>query len=181
MTPALSNTAAAPPGTGAGGRAVAGFLLSGFLLALLGAILPAWGYHRDPPDFTAVGNYFLSLAVGIVAASGLAKRLMRLRGLSYLLVFACVLSCVSLAYLAMVGPPASERWRVAGFLVLGIGSGLLNMALFHAISPGYQADPAATANRGGIWYGLGCLTATLLVAATFYASNVPTILLFMAM
>jgi len=70
---------------------------------------------------------------------------------------------------------------VAGFLVLGIGAGLLNLALFHAISPGYQADPAGTANQGGIWYGLGCLAATLLVAGTFYASNVPTILLFMAM
>ncbi len=49
------------------GRALAGFLLSGFLMALLGAILPAWGYHRDPPDFVAVGNDFLSLAVGVVA------------------------------------------------------------------------------------------------------------------
>src|SRR5438552_3220536 len=44
------------PGTSlrSGGKELAGFLLSGFLLALLGAILPAWGYHRDPPDFIAV-------------------------------------------------------------------------------------------------------------------------------
>ena len=63
--------------------------LSGFLLALLGAILPAWGYHRDPSDFVAVGNYFLSLAVGIVAAALLARRIMARRGLSFLLVFAC--------------------------------------------------------------------------------------------
>ena len=41
-------------------------------------------------------------------------------------------------------------------------------------------DPAGTVNKGGIWYGLGCLTATLLVAGTFYAYGVPTILLFMA-
>jgi fucose permease len=102
------------------------------------------------------------------------------RGLSFLLAFACALSCVALSYLALVGPPISEWWRVAGFLVLGIGAGLLNMALFHAISPGYQADPAGTVNKGGIWYGLGCLTATLLVAGTFYAYTVPTILLFMA-
>jgi fucose permease len=169
--------AGAPGGVG---KALAGFLLSGFLQALLGAVLPAWGYHRDPPQFIAVGNYFLSLAVGIVAASVLAKRLMALRGLSVLLVFACALSCVALSYLALVSPPASEWWRVAGFLVLGIGAGLLNMALFHAISPGYQADPAGTVNQGGIWYGIGCLTATLLVAGTFYAYSVPGILLFMA-
>jgi fucose permease len=169
--------AGAPVGAG---KALAGFLLSGFLQALLGAVLPAWGYHRDPPDFTAVGNYFLSFAVGIVAASMLAKRLMAMRGLSFLLVFACGLSCLALTYLALVSPPASEWWRVAGVLVLGVGAGLLNMALFHGISRGYQADPAGTVNKGGIWYGIGCLTATLLVAGTFYAYSVPGILIFMA-
>src|SRR5207248_11755342 len=101
-----------------GGKALAGFLLSGFLLALLGAILPAWGYHRDPPDFVAVGNYFLSLAVGIVAATVFAQRLLARRGLNFLLVFACSLSCFALAYLAFVGPPLSSWWRVSGLLVL---------------------------------------------------------------
>jgi fucose permease len=159
---------------------LAGFLLSGFLLSLLGAVLPAWGYHRDPPDFVAVGNYFLSLAVGIVAAAVLARHIIARRGLSFLLVFACSLSCVALAYLALVSPPLSAWWRVAGLLTLGIGAGLLNMALFHAISRNYQADSASTANLGGILYGLGCLAATLLVAGTFYAYTVFTILLFMA-
>jgi len=164
----------------AGGKALAGFLLSGFLMALLGAILPAWGYHRDVPDFTAVGNYFLSLAVGLVAAGGMARPIMVRRGLSFLLVFACVLSCVALLFLALVSPPASSWWRVGGMLSLGVGAGLLNMALFQAISPTYQRDPAGAVNRGGIWYGLGCLTATLLVAGTFYAYTVPAILVFMA-
>jgi len=163
-----------------GGKALAGFLLSGFLLALLGVILPAWGYHRDPPDFTAVGNYFLALAFGIVGAGALARRLMARRGLTFLLVFACVLACLDLVYLAAVSPPASSWWRVAGLLVLGIAAGLLNMALFHAISPSYQSGAAATVNEGGIFYGLGCLAATLLVAGTFYAYSVPAILVFMA-
>jgi fucose permease len=64
--------------------------------------------------------------------------------------------------------------------LLGFGAGLLNMALFYAISPNYAADAAGTVNRGGIWYGLGCLTATLLVWGTFYAYTVPSILIFMA-
>ena len=172
----------APPASAypSGGKALAGFLLSGFLLALLGAILPAWGYHRDPPDFVAVGNYFLSLALGLVAASILARRILARRGLSFLLVSACVLSCVSLVYLALVSPPLSAWWRVAGLMALGIGAGLLNMALFYAISLDYQADSASTVTLGGIWYGLGCLAATLLVAGTFYAYTVPTILVFMA-
>ena len=155
------------------GSALAGFLVSGFLLSLLGAILPAWGYHRDPPDFVGAGNYFLSLAIGIVAAARFARPIMLLRGLSFLLVFACALSCLALA-LSRAGIAAAfglvARRRIAG---LGAGAGLLNLALFHAISPGYQADAAGTVNKGGILYGLGCLAATLLVAGTFYAYTRP--------
>jgi FHS family glucose/mannose:H+ symporter-like MFS transporter len=162
------------------GKALAGFLLSGFLLALLGAILPAWGYHRDPSDFIAVGNYFLSLALGIMTGSFLARRIIERRGVSFLMVFGCSLSCVSLAYLAAVSPPLSAWWRAAGLVGLGAGAGLLNMALFSGISRKYQADAADTVNLGGAWYGLGCVTATLLVAGTFYAYSVPKILLFMA-
>ena len=160
----------------AGGNAVAGFLLSGFLLALLGAILPAWGYHRDPADFVAVGNYFLALAIGLVAATALADRLRRRKGLHFLLVFACLVSSVALGYLAMVSPPVVWWWRAGGLLLLGIGAGLLNVGLFHALSREYSDDPAGTVYRGGIWYGLGCLAATLLV----YASMTPGILILMA-
>jgi fucose permease len=165
-----------------GGRALAGFLLSGFLLALLGAVLPKWGYGRveDPSDFVAVGNCFLSLAVGIVAAAVLARRVMARWGVAFLLMFGCCLSCVSLLYLAWAGPPHSAWWRAGGLLALGTGAGLVNMALFYAISKRYQAAPAATVNLGGVWYGLGCLTATLLVAGTFYAYTETTILIFMA-
>ena len=147
---------------------------------MLGAILPAWGYHRDPPDFVAVGNYFLSLAIGIVVAARIALPVMQRRGLSFLLVSGCGISCVSLLYLALVSPPLSDWWRVGGFLVLGFGAGLLNLGIFHAISMSYQADAAGTASVAGIWYGLGCLAATLLVAGTFYAYTVPSILIFMA-
>jgi len=150
-------------------------------MALLGAILPAWGYHRDPPAFIEVGNYFLSLAAGLMISSALTRPLLERKGLSFLLVFACGISCATLGYLALVSPPASEWWRVAGLFVLGISAGLLNLALFHAISPAYQQDAAGTVNRGGIWYGLGCLAATLLVAGTFYAYTVPSIVIFMAL
>jgi len=162
------------------GRALAGFMLSGFLLALLGAILPAWGYHRDPEEFASVGNFFLSLAVGIVAATRIARPILRRRGLGFLLVFGCALSCLSLCYLAIVPATSSAWWRVGGLLFLGVGAGLLNLSLFHCISASYQADAAGTVNRGGIWYGLGCLAATLLVWGTFYAYTVPSILIFMA-
>lgn len=175
---AASSTLVTP--SSGGGKALAGFLLSGFLMALLGAILPAWGYYRDPPDFVAVGNYFLSMAVGLVASSALTRPLVARRKLSLSLVLACGLACAVLAYLADVSPPASEWWRVAGLFVLGVAAGVLNLSLFHAISPAYHRDPAATVNLGGIWHGVGCLAATLLVAGTYWAYTVPSIVIFMA-
>jgi fucose permease len=64
--------------------------------------------------------------------------------------------------------------------VLGIGAGLLNMALFVAISHQYRADAAGTVNLGGVWYGFGCTAATLLVAAMVYSDSVRVILVCMA-
>src|SRR3974390_413753 len=123
-----------------GGKALPGFLLSGFLMALLGAILPVWGYYRDPPAFAIVGNYFLSLAAGMAVSPAVARRLLAWRGLWFVMVFACSLSCAALAYLAMVSPLASAWWRAAGLLVLGVGAGLLNLGLFYAISTAYVDD-----------------------------------------
>src|ERR1700748_18232 len=105
------------------GKAFAGFLLSGFLMALLGAILPVWGYYRDPPAFNTVGNYFLSLAGGLAISPVVARRLMALKGLWCLLVFACGLACGALAYLALVSPLASAWWRAIGLVILGLGAG----------------------------------------------------------
>jgi hypothetical protein len=151
---------------------LAGFLLSGFLMALLGAILPAWGYHRDPPDFVAVGHYFLSLAVGLVAATVFARHIVQRRGVGFLLVMACALAAVSLSYLALVGPPLASVWaRVMGLLALGMSAGLFNVGLFYGMSRSYTSDAAGTVSRGGVWYGLGCLAATLLVEAAFDAHS----------
>src|ERR1039458_5834497 len=161
------------------GKALAGFMLSGFLLALLGAILPAWGYDRDP-SFTTVGNYFLCVAIGPAASFKPARYLMARRGLPFLLVFACSLACASLVYLALVSPPASAWWRAAGLLVLGAAAGMLNMALFQAISWTYHADAAGAVTKGGIWYGLGCPAATLVALSAVYGYKVTITLALMA-
>ncbi|MEO8596578.1 MAG: MFS transporter [Candidatus Solibacter sp.] len=166
--------------SGSGG-ALAGFLVSGFLLALPGILLPAWEYHRNESSYAEAGTLFLALAIGIVVAARFAVPIMQRRGISFLLVFSCALSCVALLYLALVPPPLSNWFRVAGMMVLGGGAGLLNLALFHAISGAYQANAAGTVNQGGILYGFGCLAATLLVAGTYYVYTVPSILVFMAL
>ena len=162
------------------GRALAGFLLSGFLFALLGAVLPAWGYHRDPPEFVTIGNYFLSLAVGVIASNPLSARLLARNGLRFQLVCACLVGCAGLVFLVLVTPPAPWLWRVLGLAVIGLAAGLLNAGLFHAVSASYGREPARTVIIGGIYYGLGCLAVTLLVAGTFYAYTVPVILILMA-
>jgi hypothetical protein len=99
-----------------------------------------------------------------------------------LAVAGCALACAALLFLAAVpSPPAGSAWlRAGGLFALGAGAGLLNVALFHGISPRYQRDPAGTVVIGGAWYGIGCLAATLLVAGTFYAYTVTSILIFMA-
>jgi len=109
---------------------LAGFLLSGFLMALLGAILPAWGYYRDPPEFIVVGNYFLSLAAGLVVSTVWTGPMLVRPGPSFLLVFGSLLSCGALVYLAMVPPPAPDWWRMVGLLPLGMAAGKIGRAHF---------------------------------------------------
>lgn len=154
-------------------KAVVGFLLSGYLFALLGAVLPSWEL-REPFGFSTVGNYFLSLSAGVIAAGQVAPRVRRRGGLAFMLVFACVLACAALLFLSLVPPPAAALWRMLGLVIIGLATGTLNSALFHTISPNYQSDPAGTVNTGGIFFGFGCLAAALLVAATFYVPGILT-------
>jgi len=52
--------------------------------------------------------------------------------------------------------------------------------VFHAISPLYRHDRAATMNLAGVMFGLGCLLTALLVAGTYYVYTVPSILILFA-
>ncbi len=153
------------------GICLSGFCLSGFLLALTGAILPAWGYHRDPPEFGLVGAFFLCLAVGLAGSVAPGRRILERRGLRSLLVFACGLACASLVFLAFVSPPVSAWWRAFGLMALGFAAGLLNMALFHAFKGGFEEDAAGLITRGGAWFGGGCLAATLIAGGAADASG----------
>jgi MFS transporter, FHS family, glucose/mannose:H+ symporter len=160
-------------------RSMAAFLVSGMLMSFLGAILPAWGYHLRP-SFNEVGDYFLSLAFGLLLSVGAAHFLLRRRGLKFLLVTANALACSGFLFLALSSPPAPAGWRLCGVLVIGFSTGLLNAGVFHAISPIYQADRAATVNFAGLLFGSGSLITALLVAGTYYVYNVPSILILFA-
>jgi FHS family glucose/mannose:H+ symporter-like MFS transporter len=162
-----------------GSLALPGFLLSGFLLAILGALLPAWSYYLNP-RYSPSGNFFFALGTGIIIAGLLMRKVLARVRVAVLLTVSCVLAWAALLFLALVGPPAPEGWRLLGWVVIGLAAGLLNAALFEAIRPVYQSDPAGTVNLAGILYGIGCLGSALLVAGTFYLYSVTTILVLIA-
>lgn len=174
-SPELAASFAAPGAR----RALAGFFLSGVLLAFVGAVLPSWGYHLES-SYQTVGQYFLASSIGILVSLRVAHVLMRFRGLRTILVTGSAVGCGSLLYLAAVCPPAPAWTRMIGVFLVGVSIGLLHAAIFHAISPMYRHDPGATINLGGTLFGLGCLTVTLLISGTFYVYTVPSVLILLA-
>ena len=162
-----------------GRRSLSAFLVAGMLMSFLGAILPAWRYHIGA-DFTTVGYYFLSLNLGMLAAAGVSHILLPRKGVKFTLVLANALACAGFLFLALSSPPMPALWRLFGVLWIGFSAGLLNGGVFHAISPLYQHDRAATVNLAGMLFGSGCLLTALLVAGTYYVYTVPSILILFA-
>ena len=163
-----------------GRKALSGFFLSGLLMSFVGAILPAWGYHLGS-EFSIAGSYFLSLNAGIIVSVRLGRELLARKETAFVLAAAAALACGAFLFLSTVSPPSPVWLRVFGVFWLGVSAGLLNSAVFHAISPIYQQEPAATVNLGGMLFGLGCFITALLVAATYYVFTVPAILVLLAM
>jgi fucose permease len=97
------------------------------------------------------------------------------------LILASSLAATGFFYLAIVPSTASPWWRMGGLALLGLSSGLMSNAVFHAISPLYARDRAATLNLAGAFFGLGCLLSVVLVAGTFYVYTVPSILVLLAL
>lgn len=161
-------------------KALAGFFVSGILLGFPGAILPSWQHHVSS-EYLAVGLYFVGLVAGVIASVWAAPPILARKETGWTLTFACALAVVALLYLASVSPPAPVWWRVAGMILIGASAGLLHTAIFHAISPMYRHDPAATVNLAGILFGLGCLTVALLIATTFYVYTVAAIEIWIAL
>ena len=149
-------------------------------MSFLGAILPAWRYHLDA-GFTEAGNYFLTLALGFLLSTASAGGLLARKGPKFVLVLANVLACGGFLLLAFSSPPASALWRLLGLLWIGLGAGLLNVAMFQASAPFYRRDRATVTNLAGVLFGSGCLLTALLIAGTYYVYTVPSILIFLAL
>lgn len=148
-------------------RALAGFFVSGFLLSFLGTILFSWQHHLTS-QYGVVGLYYAGLIAGLIGSARTSPALLRRKGLAWTMALACILAGIAFLYLAFVSPPFSYWWRVGGMAVVGFAAGLLHTAIFHAISPMYRHDPAATVNLAGILFGSGCFTLAILISGTFY-------------
>jgi fucose permease len=132
-------------------------------------------------DFLAVGYFFLSMNLGLLASIPIALWLLPRQGISRVLVPACGLAVSGVIMLALTSPPAPPWWRLFAFLLLGMSAGLLNTGTFHAISPMFRQNPAGTVNLSGTFFGLGCLTTALMIAGTFGIYTVPSMLILFAL
>jgi FHS family glucose/mannose:H+ symporter-like MFS transporter len=165
--PPTAAAAGDPLGSSSARRALAGFFVSGVLLSFLGTILFSWQHHLTS-QYGVVGLYYAGLIAGLVGSARISPALLRRKGLGWTLALACGLAGAAFLYLAFVSPPFSPWWRVVGMAIVGFAAGLLHTAIFHAISPMYRHDPAATVNLAGILFGTGCFTLAILISGTFY-------------
>lgn len=141
-------------------------LISGFLLALPGGLLPLWGYHVHP-DFGTAGNYFLALGMGMAGSMGIARKLVRRCCAGRMMTIGCLAASLALVMLAFAAPPAQVWYQTLCVFVTGAAAGLVNSSIFESIGPAWEADPAGVTLRGGIYFGAGSVLASLLMAECF--------------
>ena len=146
--------------------AVRALLLSGFLLALPGALLPLWGYHVRP-DFGTAGNYFLALGAGLALAMAVARFLAKRARAAYILAAGFFVATTALVLLTISAPPATVWYQALCIFALGAAAGLINGAIFELIGHAWEADPAGVTLRGGIYFGAGSAAASLLMSNSF--------------
>jgi FHS family glucose/mannose:H+ symporter-like MFS transporter len=145
------------------GRILSGLVISGFLLALPGGLLPLWGYHVNP-DFGVAANYFLALGAGLTGGSLLAMRLRMKYPQQHLLAAGCFGAALVLLLLSFAQPPASAWYQAFVLLIAGAASGIINTTVFDCIAPAYEKNPAAITLMGGGFFGAGSVLAAWLMA-----------------
>jgi FHS family glucose/mannose:H+ symporter-like MFS transporter len=157
-SPAVAATAAQPPGRGVVLTGVAAFLLLGWTVLLVPSIIREVQGTFDQSDAGMGFAYFVNAVVyvtGTVAAGVLAGRLPR----RLLLAAGPGLVAVGLLLLA-----AAAVWAMflAGFLVMGLGAGIIDAGV-NALFMDLYAGRAAMLNRLHLFFALGALTVPLAV------------------
>lgn len=147
------------------------FLLTGVLVGLPGSLLIAWHYHIETaPEL--IGLHFLALNAGYVVAAAIAQRLLAWVSIRSVALFACTLAFASLLALSFLAPPILPLYRIVGLGFVGISSGALVTALLYVLEPFYERAPGAAASACGVFFGCGCLLATLVIGTTYFTGSV---------
>ncbi len=136
-----------------------GLVVSGFLLALPGGLLPLWGFHIQP-NFGTAANFFLVLGLGVVGGGALAQRLARSISLQRLLAGGYFTAAAALLLLAVAAPPARVWYQSLALFVTGMAAGIMNTARCSGsgaptLRNCYESNPAAVTLMGGIFFGAG--------------------------
>jgi fucose permease len=147
-------------------KILSGLIVSGFLLALPGGLLPLWGYHIHP-DFGTAGNYFLALGIGVASGSFVAQRLARRNSLQHLLASGCFIATLALMLLSFAAPPAQTWYQLSSLLVTGAAAGIVNTAVLAGMTASYESNPASVALLAGIAFGAGSVLSALLLSEAF--------------
>jgi len=137
-----------------------GLLISGYLLALPGGLLPLWGYHLHP-DYGVAGNYFLAVGAGIAGGGALAQRWAKRMTLERLLAAGSGLAALALGMIAFAAPPAETWYQALALVVAGLAAGIVNTAVLEGVSASYESNPASITLAGGIFFGAGSVLAAL--------------------
>jgi fucose permease len=143
-----------------------GLVFSGFLLALPGGLLPLWGFHIQP-DFSTAGNFFLQLGIGVIGGGALGQSLARRTHLSRLLAAGYFTAAAAMLLLAVAEPPAQAWYQFIALFVAGFSAGIMNTAVFEAVTPAYESNPAAVTLMAGIFFGAGSVLAAVLLSFSF--------------
>lgn len=141
-------------------------MVSGFLLALPGGLLPLWGFHIQP-DFATAGNFFLVLGVGVIAGGALGQRLVRRTTLARLLAGGYFAGAAAILLLAVAEPPAQAWYQFIALFASGMAAGIMNTAVLEAATSCYESNPARVTLTGGIFFGGGSVLAAVLLAQSF--------------
>jgi hypothetical protein len=159
--------------------ALRALVVSGLLLALPGGLLPLWAYHIQA-DFALAGNYFAALGAGIATGGYFTRRWGGRVATARVLSYACFTAAAALILLAFAAPPAPFATGVLALLLAGAAAGALNSGLLQVIGPAWQADPAAVALAGGIYFAAGSALASVLLAWCFEGANGPRLVAMLA-
>ena len=152
-----------------------GLVISGFLLALPGGLLPLWGFHIQG-NFGTAGNFFLVMGLGVISGGMLAQRMTRYTSLARLLAGGYLTAALSLLLLSVAAPPAPAWYRFLALFVSGMAAGIMNTAVFEGVTPCYESNPAAITLTGGIFLGAGSAIAAILLAQSFGDSGATRLL-----